>query len=82
MNKFTWIAGSLEGEDGRLSSKKATILAFIVIYAFMVTYTAIIFFKHPQANQVFPDIAWITCSGGAVGFTVTQAIQSIKRHQK
>jgi|GEM_PF-4622407 hypothetical protein len=75
-----WFSASLEGEDGKLSSKKATIFAFILMFAFMITYTAIIFYKHPNANQVFPDIAWIMCASGAIGFTATQTYQSVKRH--
>jgi len=76
---FTWFAASFEGADGKLSSKKASVFAFTTMVAFMITYTAIVFFRHPNANQVFPDIAWITVTSGAIGFSITSAIQSIKQ---
>jgi len=79
MKILKWILASFEGADGKLSSKKASVFAFTTMVAFMITYTAVVFYKHPNASQVFPDIAWISVTGGAIGFTITQAIQSIKQ---
>jgi len=79
MKILKWILASFEGSDGKLSSKKASVFAFTTMVAFMITYTAIVFYRHPNANQVFPDIAWITVTSGAIGFSITQAIQSIKQ---
>ena len=79
MKILKWILASFEGADGNLSSKKASVFAFTTMVAFMITYTAVVFYKHPNANQVFPDIAWITVTSGAIGFSITQAIQSIKQ---
>ena len=79
MKILKWILASFEGADGKLSSKKASVFAFTAMVAFMITYTAIVFYRHPNAGQVFPDIAWITVTSGAIGFSITQAIQSIKQ---
>ena len=45
----------------------------------MILFTAWVKKKHPTANQVFPDIAWIMVTGGAVGFSTNQVVQSIKQ---
>lgn len=79
MNFKKWLLASFEGADGKLSSKKASTFAFTFMVAGMITFTAYIRYWHPEASQVFPDIAWITVTAGAIGMSATQAIQSIKQ---
>lgn len=79
MKLIKWFAASLEGSDGRLSSKKISIFACLSFLFFMVLFTAKVKYEHPEANQVFPDIAWITCAAGAVGFSTNQVVQSINQ---
>lgn len=76
-----WFSASFEGADGNLSSKKASVFAFTTFVAFMIIFTAFIFYKHPNANQVFPDIAWIMVTSGAVGFAASQVYQSIHKNK-
>lgn len=82
MKKLTnRLAGSFLDEKGDVDFKKVSVFAFMVFTAFMITYTAIIFYKHPNSNQVFPDMAWVSVVGGALGFTITQAQEHIKQQK-
>ncbi|MGJ3236411.1 hypothetical protein [Marivirga sp.] len=80
MKFIKWFSASLEGADGKLSSKKVSILACLTFLLFMILFTASVKKEHPTANQVFPDIAWIVVAGGAVGFSTNQVVQSIKQN--
>ena len=80
MNKIlNWILASFEGADGKLSSKKASVFVFTLMVGFMVVATYKIYLVHPNATQPFADIIWITVTSGAIGFSITSAIQSIKQ---
>lgn len=76
-----WFAASLQGEDGKLSSKKASIFLCMLLLTAMVVFTACIFYKHPNAGQVFPDIAWLTVGGTGIGFSINQVAQAVKNNK-
>ena len=82
MKILKWISASFEGNDGNLSSKKASVFAFTFMFFLMITLTAIVKYKHPEAAQIFPDVAYIMAATGAGVIAGIQANQSIKQSNK
>jgi hypothetical protein len=76
-----WLAGSLEGHDGRASSKKMSIFAFTFFFGLMVICTLIVKIWRPETVEVFPDTAWYTCSFGAIGLSGSQAYQAVRDYK-
>ena len=76
-----WIAGSLEGTDGRASSKKMSIFAFTFFFGLMVICTLIVKIAAPETTDVFPDTAWYTCALGAIGLSGPQAYQAVRDYK-
>lgn len=67
-NFITWLRPSLEGEDGKASHRKLSVLYFTVLIGYMLVATA--------SGAVFPEIAWIVVSGGAGLFSALNVWQN------
>jgi hypothetical protein len=61
MNKvkqfFKWLEPTVTGDDGKASLRRLTVVHFIFLLTWMVIMAS--------KGAVFPEIAWITVSGGA-----------------
>lgn len=76
-----WLKGSLEGRDGRASSKKMSVFAFTFFFGLMVVCTLIVKVTVPETSEVFPETAWYTCAFGAIGMTSAQAYQAVRDYK-
>jgi len=71
---WDWFRPSIEGEDGKLSHRRATVFYFMAIITYMVHKTA--------EGSVFPEIAWIVISGGAGLFSGLSVWQNMVNNKK
>lgn len=71
-----WIRPTIEGDDGKASHRRLTVVYFILLLTYMIVKTA--------NGSVFPEIAWIVVSGGAglfSGLSIWQQIVNKKRNE-
>lgn len=78
---INWLKTSFEGADGRASSKKLTLAAFVFFTMIMIAGTMLVKYKEPGASQVFPDIAWIMIVTGALGTSATSVYSAVNHHK-